>query len=367
MYSWQLPDWATFTYDDSMIDSLVMDFALDTGELKGLVDSLPEEIQQDTIIQFMISEAIKTSEIEGEFFSRQDVMSSIKKHLGLSNAISNIRDKKSLRVASLMVEVRKSYQENLTESLIKNWHHTLMGNSPYVNAGKYRIGDEPMQVISGAYGREIIHYEAPPSYQVSDEMKNFIHWYKGFEVSPTEIKKILIKTSISHLYFESIHPFEDGNGRIGRAIAEKCLSQSLGRPVLMSLSSTIEKNKKQYYSALKSAQKTLDITDWILYFSKTILEAQKSAKQIILFTLSKTKFMDKHKFQMNERQIKAVLKMFDSGISGFEGGMTSRKYVSITKSSRATATRDLQDLTDKNIMLQKGEGRNVSYELNLEN
>lgn len=367
MYNWQFPDWATFTYDDSAIDSLVMDFALDTGELKGLVDSLPEDIQQDTIIQFMISEAIKTSEIEGEFFSRQDVMSSIKKHLGLSNIISNIRDKKSLGVASLMVEVRKSYEENLTESLIKNWHHTLMESSSYINAGAYRVGDEPMQVISGAYGRETIHYEAPPSYQVSDEMKNFIQWYKGFEVSPTEIKKILIKTSISHLYFESIHPFEDGNGRIGRAIAEKCLSQSLGRPVLMSLSSTIEKNKKQYYSALKSAQKTLDITDWILYFSRTILESQKSAKQIILFTLSKTKFMDKHKIQMNERQIKAVLKMFDAGISGFEGGMTSRKYVSITKSSRATSTRDLQDLTDKNIMLQKGEGRNVSYELNLDN
>ncbi|MGC4128258.1 MAG: Fic family protein [Bergeyella sp.] len=364
-YNWQLPNWADFTYDDSVIDSLVMDFALETGELKGLVDSLPEDTQQDTIIQFMISEAVKTSEIEGEFFSRQDIMSSIKRHLGLSNTV-NIRDKKSQGVASLMVEVRKSYQEKLTENLIKNWHHTLMSSSPYINAGTYRTGEEPMQIISGAYGKETIHYEAPPSHKVPNEMSSFIKWYNDFEVSATNIKNILIKTSISHLYFESIHPFEDGNGRIGRAIAEKCLSQSLGRPVLMSLSSTIEKNKKHYYNALMSAQKSLDITNWILYFSSVILESQKNAKQTILFTLSKAKFMDKHKSLMNERQVKAVLKMFDSGVSGFEGGMTARKYVSITKSSRATATRDLQDLTDKKVLLQKGEGRNVSYELNLE-
>lgn len=365
MYNWQLSDWANFTYDDSVIDSLIVDFALETGELKGLVDALPEEAQQDTILHFMISEAVKTSEIEGEFFSRQDIMSSIKKHLGFSNTVGNIRDKKSQGIASLMVEVRKSYFEILTESLIKGWHYTLMRGNPYVNAGAYRIGEEPMQIISGAIGRETVHYEAPPAQKVPEEMKNFIKWYHAFEVSATDIKNILIKTSIAHLYFESIHPFEDGNGRIGRAIAEKCLSQSLRRPVLMSLSSTIEQNRKQYYHALKLAQKTLEITDWIQYFSTVVLESQKSAKQTILFTLSKTKFIDQHKSHMNERQIKAVLKMFDVGVSGFEGGMTTRKYVSMTKSSRATATRDLQDLTDKKILLQKGEGRSVSYELNL--
>ncbi|HMR18303.1 MAG TPA: DUF4172 domain-containing protein [Sphingobacterium sp.] len=308
-----------------------MDFALETGELKGLVDALPEEVQQDTILHFMISEAVKTSEIEGEFFSIQDIMSSIKKYLGLSNTVGNIRDKKSQGIASLMVEVRKSYPEILTESLIKRWHHTLMSGNPYVNAGAYRISKEPMQIISGAIGRETVHYEAPPAQKVPEEMKNFIKWHHTFEVSATDIKNILIKTSIAHLYFESIHPFEDGNGRIGRAIAEKCLSQSFRRPVIMSLSSTIEKNRKQYYHALKLAQKTLNITDWIQYFSTVILESQKSTKQTLLFTLSKTKFIDQHKSQMNERQIKAVLKMFDVGVSGFEGGMTARKYVSITK------------------------------------
>lgn len=364
-YNWQHPDWAKFIFDDSVLDSLCVNFALETGELKGLVDSLSTEIQQETILQFMISEAIKTSEIEGEFFSRQDVMSSIKKNLGIGVAFGQIRDKNAQGIGKLMVEVRNFYAEKLAESTLKQWHAILMEYSKRVIPGEYRTGNEPMQIVSGAFGKEIIHFEAPPSKQVSFEMKKFIEWYNDFEVKPTDIKNILIKTSISHLYFESIHPFEDGNGRIGRAIAEKCLSESLNRPVLMSISSTIDQNKKRYYESLKQAQRTLEITDWIFYFSSLVLESQKNAKQTVLFTLNKTKFMDKFKSEMNERQSKAVLKMFENGVSGFEGGMTAIKYVSITKTSRATATRDLQDLTEKNILTPRGEGRSRSYDLNL--
>ena len=365
-YNWQQLEWAKFRFDDSVIDPLCIDFALEIGELKGLVDSLSADIQQETILQFMISEAIKTSEIEGEFFSRQDVMSSIKKNLGIENTFNQIRAKNAHGIGKLMVTVRNSYAEKLTEFTIKEWHAILMEFYKRINSGEYRTGTESMQIISGSYGKEIVHFEAPPSSQVPVEMGNFINWYNDFEVKPTDIKKVLIKTSISHLYFESIHPFEDGNGRIGRAIAEKCLSESLNRPVLMSISSTIEQNKKQYYESLKQAQRTLEITDWILYFSTLILESQKNAKQTVLFTLNKTKFIDRFKSQMNERQTKAVLKMFENGLAGFQGGMTAIKYISITKTSRATATRDLQDLTEKNILIPKGEGRNRSYDLNLE-
>jgi Fic family protein len=364
-YNWELSDWAKFTYDATVIDAICMDFALETGELKGLVDSLPTEIQQETILQFMISEAIKTSEIEGEFFSRQDVMSSIKKNLGIGDAFVQIKDKNALGIAKLMVTVRNSNTEKLTELTIKQWHAILMEYSKRVNPAEYRTSKESMQIISGSYGKEIIHFEAPSSGQVPFEMKNFIKWYTNFEIMPTDIKNALIKTSISHLYFESIHPFEDGNGRIGRAVAEKCLSESLNRPILMSISSTIEQNKKQYYQSLKQAQRTLEITDWILYFSTLILESQKNAKQIVLFTLNKIKFIDQFKNQMNERQRKAVLKMFENGVVGFQGGMTAIKYVSITKTSRATTTRDLQDLKEKSILIPRGEGRSRSYDLNL--
>ncbi|MDP5199313.1 Fic family protein [Flavobacterium sp. DG2-3] len=365
-YNWQLPDWGNFKYDDSVIDSLCVDFAFEAGEIKGLIESLPTQIQQETILQFMISEAVKTSEIEGEFFSRQDIMSSIKKNLGIADAFDQVKDKNAQGIGKLMVTVRNSYSKKLDEPLIKEWHNILMEHSKGVNPGKYRIGEEPMQIVSGAYGREVIHFEAPPSNFVPIEMEKFIKWYYNFEVKANDVKKALIKTSISHLYFESIHPFEDGNGRIGRTLAEKCLSESLNRPILMSISSTIEENKKQYYQSLKLAQRTNEITDWIFYFSSVILESQINAKQIVLLTLHKSKFMDRFKNEMNDRQTKAVLKMFGSNGSSFQGGMTAIKYVSITRTSRATATRDLQDLTEKKILKPKGEGRNRSYDLNLQ-
>lgn len=364
-YNWQLPNWANFTYDDAVLDSLIINFALETGEMKGLADSFPEPVRQEAMLEFMISEAVKTSEIEGEFFSRQDVMSSIKKQLGMTDELPKIRDKKSQGIAALMIAVQQSYKDEFSEMLLKNWHHLLMQNVPYIKAGEYRTGKEPMQIVSGALGREVVHFEAPPSELIPQEMENFVQWYNNFKVSTADVKNILVKTALSHLYFESIHPFEDGNGRIGRAISQKCLSESFGMPFLISLSGTIEKDKRQYYNALKSAQRTLEITDWIFYFSSVLLEAQKQAKQTILLTLNKSKFLDRHKPQMNERQTKAIMKMFEFGTRGFEGGLTAKKYVSITKVSRATATRDLQDLTVKGILLQQGEGRNVRYQLNL--
>ena len=206
-YNWQYSDWANFNYSDSVLESLLVEFASEIGEIKGIIQSLSNENQQDTILQMMISEAVKTSEIEGEFFSRQDIMSSIKRHLDVSENLAYIRDKKALGVGSLMVEIRKSYQKELTEEMIKFWHEILMKANLYINAGAYRIGKEPMQIISGAFGKEIIHYEAPPSAAIPLEMKNFVKWYNEFRVNPSDIKNILIKTSICHLYFESIYPF----------------------------------------------------------------------------------------------------------------------------------------------------------------
>lgn len=364
-YNWQYENWTNFEYVSSVIDQIVIKFALETGELKGMIDTLSEDIKQETIIQFMIDEAIKTSEIEGEFYSRQDVMSSIKNKIGIHSSISHIKDKNARGIGELMVDVRNNFKTKLTEDLIKEWHKILFENSNSINAGKYRVGEEPMVIISGAYGREKVHYQAPPSEIVPNEMQSFINWYNNYKVESIDIKNALIKTSIAHLYFESIHPFEDGNGRIGRAIAEKCLAESFNRPLIMSLSSTIEKDKKNYYEALKDAQRTLEITDWIYYFSNTILEAQIQSKKITNFTLNKTKFLDQIKTLLNERQLKVVIKMLDQGAEGFEGGMSAKKYISITKISKATATRDLQDLVKKSVLITEGAGRSVRYELNI--
>jgi len=365
-YNWQYPNWPEFHYDAHKIQSLILALAEETGEINGMIMGLSEDLRHETFLQVMLSEAIKTSEIEGEFISREDVMSSIKKNLGLNSTPVQIKDKRAEGIAQLMVEVRRSYDYPLNLEMLLNWHQILMGDSKHINSGAWRSGTESMQVVSGSYGKETIHYEAPPSSRVPQEMASFVQWYNEATFPlEGEIYKAVLKSSIAHLYFESIHPFEDGNGRIGRAIAEKALSQSLGRPVMLSLSKTIEKDKTSYYNALKEAQRTLEITNWINYFAKVILDAQIDAKEMVLFTLKKAQFFDRFKDQLNERQLKVVNKMMEKGIEGFEGGMTAKKYISINKTSKATATRDLQQLQAMGVFIQEGAGRSVSYQLNL--
>jgi Fic family protein len=171
--------------------------------------------------------------------------------------------------------------------------------------------------------------------------------------------------AIAHLYFESLHPFDDGNGRIGRAIAEKALSQGLGRPALISLSRTIDADRKAYYTALEYAQQSLEITPWVSYFTRVVLDAQKEADAQINFILQKTKFFDRYKATLSARQRSVIERMLEAGAAGFEGGMNARKYSALTKVSKATATRDLQALAQAGAFVPCGSGRSVRYELNL--
>jgi Fic family protein len=362
MYNWQHKDWANFTYNRHAISEQIPDFLRKANEMSAFLQGLTAAEQQEELVKFMISEAVKTSEIEGEYISRQDLMSSIKNKLGIISTPRKVKDKRAAAVANLMIAVRNSYHEKLTETEIKQWHKLLFENSKTIKAGKWRTGTASMQVVSGAMGKETVHYEAPPSYRVSAEMKQFVRWYYAFEI--IEPYDILIKTAVSHLYFESIHPFEDGNGRIGRAIAEKCLAQSLGKLVLLSLSSVIEKERKNYYDALKNAQNTLEITDWVIYFANVITQAQTEAVETVKLSLQHTHFFDLFKNQFNDRQLKVIKKMVDAGAGGFKGGMTAKKYISITRTSKATATRDLQQLVQIGALIMKGDGRNVHYLLN---
>ncbi|MBX3164047.1 MAG: Fic family protein [Bacteroidetes bacterium] len=364
MYNWQFKEWTHFTYNPLLVGKAALAFAEKQREMNVVLKGLTTAEKQEEIIRFIISEAAKTSEIEGEYISRMDLMSSIKNKLGINQKQIVVKDKRAGAISNMLIAVRNSYNETLTESEIKQWHALLFENSKSIRAGKWRKGEEPMQVISGAMGKEIVHYEAPPSYRVPAEMKQFVKWYNSFKIENKPLDA-LIKTAISHLYFESIHPFEDGNGRIGRAIAEKCLSQSFGKPVLLSLSTTIEKNKKHYYDALKNAQNTLEITDWIIYFTHVIAQAQEEAVKTVRFSLAKAKFFDKFLNLLNERQLKVINKMLDMGAEDFAGGMTAKKYMSITKTTKATATRDLQELAQNNILQKHGDGRSTHYNLSL--
>lgn len=366
-YNWQQSDWGNFTFSLQEIEDILYVFVEKVGHLKGLLQAMPKKSQEETLIEILVSEALKTSEIENEYLSREDVTSSIRHNLGLFEPNKEVRDVRAKGVGKLMTEVRRTYNEPLSEQTLKEWHTHLFTTQTHINVGNWRTHTTPMQVVSGRLDKPTVHFEAPPSSKISQEMKRFIEWFN--DTAPNgkhPIKYAPIRSAISHIYFESIHPFEDGNGRIGRAIAAKALSQSVGYSLLLSLSTTIENNKKAYYRALENGQKSNEITPWMIYFTQVIIDAQKSTESLIDFTLKKVRFFDTFKHQMNERQLKSIHRMFQEGPKGFKGGMTAKKHISITKTSKATATRDLKALEELGVLVVQGSGRSTHYFLNFD-
>ena len=364
-FNWQQKEWPSFNFDLTNSEEHLFSFYEHIGHVTGMLKAIPDDMQMETLIDIMVAEAIKTSEIEGEFLSRKDVMSSIKKNLGLITQDEN-RDVRAAGISLLMIDLRNTFSQPLTPQTLFDWHTMIMSNAKDIEIGKWRTHNEPMQVISGALGKQKVHFEAPPSAIVLTEMENFIKWFNDTAPgSSKEIKNAMIRSAISHLYFESIHPFEDGNGRIGRAIAEKALSQGIGRPIMLSLSKTIESNKKRYYAELEKAQLSMKINSWLTYFVETILEAQIDSESMIDFTLKKVKFFDKFRDLVNDRQLIVMKRLLEEGPEGFTGGINARKYGSIAKVSKATATRDLQNLLETKALIVSGSGRSTSYSVNL--
>jgi len=366
-YNWQQNDWPQFRYDLGEVQDVLVAIAAKMGYTSGILKGLPESMQAEMLLDLMVSEAVKTSEIEGEFLSRVDVMSSIRNQLALNVPPENVLDLRACGVGELMMDVRRSFAERLTEEKLFAWHRMLLGlRAGQMRLGAWRTHTEPMQVGSGAIGKTKVHFEAPPSVRVPLEMQAFVQWFNTTGPGGTrEIKLATVRSAVTHLYFESIHPFEDGNGRIGRALSEKVLSQGLGYPVLLSLSRTIEANKKQYYDALKNAQRSNEITPWISYFSNVVLDAQIDAERQIDFILKKTKFFDRISAQLDQRQRKVINRMLREGPNGFADGISAKKYVGITGVSKATATRDLQYLFEIGVLRRMGSGRNIRYEVDL--
>lgn len=362
IYNWQQDDWPHFRYDLTAIEDLLFAFSEKIGRAGGMLATLSESAQSEAVIEMMVSEAIKTSEIEGEYLRRQDVMSSIKNNLGLNQVFERVEDQRAEGIAEMMIAVRNEYPKALSRRMLFDWHKMLMKGNARVRAGAWRKHKEPMQVVSGAIGREKVHFEAPPSEQIPAEMKRFVQWFNATKPGRSqEIKRAPVRSAIAHLYFETIHPFEDGNGRIGRAISEKVLSQGSSRPVLLSLSATIEEKKSDYYNALKEGQRSNEITAWLHYFVSMVLEAQNQAEALIEFTLKKTKLFERIQEQLNERQLKVVRRMLEEGPKGFKGGMSAKKYIAITGTTKATATRDVQYLVEKDIFVSSGAGPNTRY------
>jgi Fic family protein len=291
-------------------------------------------------VDLISDEAIKTSEIEGEFLNHDSVQSSIRRNFGLDTDSRRISPAEQ-GIADMMTDLYRGFAEPLAQESLFRWHRMLTSGRRDLKAiGVYRTHEDPMQIVSGPINKRKIHFEAPPSAAIQKEMEAFITWFNN----PGTIVPALTRAGIAHLYFVTIHPFEDGNGRIARALAEKALSQALGQPTLIALSQTIQRNRKAYYEALQRSSGNNEITEWLVYFADTVLQAQNTTQRMIDFLIQKTKLYDRYKGQLNERQEKAIARIFREGLEGFKGGLNAENYISITGASRATTTRDLQDL-----------------------
>jgi Fic family protein len=270
-------------------------------------------------------------------------------------------------VAEMIVQLYRSFDEPLTDTMLFDWHRMLMnGRRDIRNIGFYRSHMEPMQIVSGAVYQPKVHFEAPPSADVSREMKRFVKWFNRTAPDGPSPLSALTRAGIAHLYFECIHPFEDGNGRVGRAIAEKALAQGLGHPPLTALAMTILAKRKAYYEALERNNTETELTEWLRWFAGVSIEAQRRTSASIEFLLDKTKLLDRLRGELNERQEKALLRVLREGPEGFTGGLSAGNYIRITGASAPTATRDLADMVEKRALVRSGERRYARYRANVE-
>tara|TARA_R110002110_G_scaffold415797_1_gene656189 strand:+ start:8248 stop:9348 length:1101 start_codon:yes stop_codon:yes gene_type:complete len=361
---WQSPDWPNFTYNIKELEEYEAEFLKQSGMCFGAYTHISEEEKSQLKVELLSEEALKTSKIEGELLNRDSIQLSICRQFGLECDNRSIPPSEQ-GISAMMADLFNHYDNTLSNDSLYHWHKLLMnGRQDLQQLGQYRAQPGPTQVVSGPMHNPKIHFEAPPSQQVPLEMNRFINWFNATAPKEKNALPSLTRAGIAHLYFVLIHPFEDGNGRIARALAEKSLAQNLAHPTLIALAYTIERNRKEYYFRLEKNNKICDISDWLKYFSQTILNAQQNTLKRIEFIIAKKQLFDKLMGALNPRQEKALLRMFAEGIDGFKGGLSAENYISITQTTKATATRDLQDLVQKGALTKQGKLRYTRYYLN---
>jgi Fic family protein len=360
-WNWELPNWPNFHYDPAGIAQKERQFLLGVGSASAYLKTIETQEYNRFLVEILSVEGLESSKIEGEILDRESLQSSIKQQFGLQSVIKRGVDKET-RMAGILCDVYESFDKPLTHEMLWKWHSLLFkGLSNLEDCGKYRTHPEPMQIVSNRLGSERVFFEAPPSSKIFKEMATFVNWFNSTNGSDS----ILGRAAMAHIYFESIHPFEDGNGRIGRVLAEKILSQGVGRPVLIAISKKLEKRKKEYYAELEKCNRKLDVQNWVEFFGSIVIEAHEESMNLLYFLLGKAKMLNALSDQVNPRQMKVLLRMFAEGPNGFKGGLSAENYIAITKAARATATRDLTDLVEKGAFIKTGELRHTRYSLNL--
>lgn len=361
-YIHQIEDWPHFRWDNEALLAPLGNVRNMQGKMLGKMESLGFDLRNDASLQILTLDVLKSSEIEGEMLDPNQVRSSIARRLGMDIAGLVATDRNTDGVVEMMLDATQQYKQPLTVERLFDWHSALFptGRSGMykITVGNWRNDDTPMQVVSGAMGKEKVHFEAPDAVVLDKEMNQFLEWFN----SEKKLDPVL-KAAVAHLWFVTIHPFDDGNGRIARAITDMMLAradESIQR--FYSMSAQIRQERKEYYETLERTQKgSLDITNWLNWFLNCLLNALNATESKLEGVLFKSHFWKTHaKTNLNDRQILMLNKLFDE----FDGKLTSSKWAKMAKCSADTALRDIQDLINKDVLKkEEGGGRSTSYEI----
>lgn len=364
MYIWQRDSWPTLTWDTNKLLTPLGECRLLQGKLLSKVAGLGMQLDDQAQAEILVEEAIKTSAIEGEQLDVRSVRSSVARRLGLPSAGLPV-DRRIDDLVSVLVDATQNFDKPLTNERLWGWQAALFPSGysgmHKIKVGGWRDSTEPMQVVSGPIGREKIHFEAPPADMLDAEMGRFLSWWDD------SLGKVegLIRAALVHLWFVTIHPFDDGNGRIARALTDMALAQDDKQRVrYYSLSTQIMAEREGYYDILEKTQKgSGDVTEWLAWFMGCFARAIEKSEDIMRGVFSKEEFWKLHaQAQLTERQKKVINRLLDAGVEGFEG-ITTQKYASMTHVSRATAFRELDQLLELGIVKRVGQGRAAKYEL----
>jgi Fic family protein len=368
LYVWQQPGWPPLSFDHQRVGPALANARRLQGVIEGKAHAIGIERDGQIARAVMEDEVIATAAIEGEKLDPAAVRSSVLRRLGLASPGRHDRHIDGL--VEVINDATSQFDLPLDDDRLHRWQSALFpgGTSGIrrIAVGRYRDHAEPMHIVSGPPDKEVIHYEAPPSRQIAVEMARFLTWFAKTTPAPGRSPEIdgLARAAIAHLWFESIHPFEDGNGRIGRAIVDMAMAQDHRAPVrLYSLSRQLLESRKGYYEALNAAQRgTGDATDWVLWFAQQYAQACERSSQLIDGAIEKARFWAQHAgIVLNERQRKVLQRLLDDGDGGFLGGLNAEKYMQITGTSKPSATRDLAELVRAGLLWTAGQGKAMRY------
>lgn len=365
-YIWARPGWPVFSFRQAALTGPLGRARLAQGTVLGLAQAIGLVDRPGILEDIWVGEAMATAAIEGEKLNLDQVRSSVMRKMGVARHGTSSRDVDGL--VDVMDDAARNFSAGLTHARLHRWQAALFpaGRSGLtrIEVGKYRSHADPMRIISGRAGREKVHYVAPPPEKVRAEMTRLLEWFRDTSPGGKIAIDGLLRAAVAHLWFESIHPFEDGNGRVGRALCDLVLAQDANSPArLYSLSRQLHENRTGYYDQLNAAQcGDGEVTDWVIWFAGQFEAACHKSAVIIRGAVDKARFWSAAP-EMNARQKKVVQKLLDAGPGGFEGGMSAAKYCNLTGASKATATRDLVELADKGVLEAIGRGRGTRYGL----